>query len=188
MKKLPFNTPITGIDNITLGDFWTWAYSDVIGNRNRSIFAEFLVGTALGVVDQPRVEWDAVDLRYSDSKVEVKAAGYVQSWHQESKPSKIVFDIAHKRGWDAATNTYSVDLVRSADCYVFCLHSCIDLSTANPLNVEQWEFFVLSTLALETHFGQQKQVALSRLKNLIPAVPYYELKSAIDECLSRKVT
>jgi hypothetical protein len=79
LKKLSINTPIIGLDNTTLGDFWTWAYSDVIGNRNRSIFAEFLVGTALGVVDKPRVEWDAVDLRYSDSKIEVKAAGYVQS-------------------------------------------------------------------------------------------------------------
>jgi hypothetical protein len=142
----------------------------------------------LGVVDAPRVEWDAVDLRYSDYKIEVKAAGYVQSWHREAKPSKIAFDIAQKRGWDAATNTYSVDLIRAADCYVFCLHSCTDMTTANPLDVSQWEFLVTSTLALETRFGKQKKVALSQLKKLIQSVPYHELKAAVDECLSRKVT
>ena len=64
----------------------------------------------------------------------------------------------------------------------------VDLAIANPLDVTQWEFFILSTLALETRFGKQKKVALSRLKNLIPAVSYYELKPAIDECLSRKAT
>jgi hypothetical protein len=87
-----------------------------------------------------------------------------------------------------ATNTYSVDLIRSADCYVFCLHSCADLTTANPLDVAQWEFLVLSTLALETRFGKQKKVALNQLKKLIPPVPYHKLKATVDECLSRKAT
>ena len=55
--------PITGLEQITVGDFWRWAYSDLLSNRNRSIFAEYIVGVALGIVDNPRVEWDSVDLR-----------------------------------------------------------------------------------------------------------------------------
>ena len=65
MKKAKINpnNPIIGIEKRTVSDFWAWAYSDILSNRNRSIFAEFLVALALGVTDEPRVEWDAVDVR-----------------------------------------------------------------------------------------------------------------------------
>jgi hypothetical protein len=61
MDLLNHEQPIAG-GSATVGDFWRWAYSDILSNRNRSIFAEFIVGNALGVVDKPRVEWDSVDL------------------------------------------------------------------------------------------------------------------------------
>ena len=67
----------------TVGDFWAWAYSDILNNVDRAVFAEFVVGMALGVTDAPRVEWDDVDLRYRGKNIEVKSAAYVQSWHQE---------------------------------------------------------------------------------------------------------
>jgi hypothetical protein len=47
--------------NKTIGDFWSWAYSDVVSNTFRSVFAEFLVGSALGVLQSPRIEWNYVD-------------------------------------------------------------------------------------------------------------------------------
>lgn len=50
---------IPGLPDHTVGDFWQWAYSDILSNRNRSIFAEFIVGVALGVVNKPRREWDS---------------------------------------------------------------------------------------------------------------------------------
>jgi hypothetical protein len=55
MKKLRASQTIPGIE-LTVGDFWAWAYSDLMVNTVRSIFAEFIVGTALGVIDQPRLE------------------------------------------------------------------------------------------------------------------------------------
>jgi hypothetical protein len=70
-----------------VGDFWAWAFSDLVANTTRSAFAEFLVGHALGVLDRPRVSWDAVDLRYGEHKIEVKAAGLVQTW--PSKPHSV---------------------------------------------------------------------------------------------------
>jgi hypothetical protein len=66
-------TPLAGRRGATVCDYWRWAYSDLLSNTNRSVFAEYLVGLALGVVDRPRVEWDSVDLRYGDHKIEVKA-------------------------------------------------------------------------------------------------------------------
>jgi hypothetical protein len=36
--------PMLGFPGRTVGDFWRWAYSDILSNRNRSIFAKFIVG------------------------------------------------------------------------------------------------------------------------------------------------
>ena len=120
IKKLNNSEPIVGSSHLTIGDFWSWAYSDILSNRNRSVFAEFLVASALGITDNPRIEWDAVDLRYQDISIEVKSAAYIQSWKQE-KLSSIIFDISKKKSWDAETNQVFRESVRSADMYVFCL-------------------------------------------------------------------
>ena len=77
------NAKIIGIEGLTLGDFWSWAYS-VFSNLNRSVFAEFIVGSALGIIGLPRVEWRAYDFLYCGKKIEVKSAAYVQSWEQKT--------------------------------------------------------------------------------------------------------
>jgi len=43
--------------------FRRWALGNLVDNRNRGLFAEWLVGEALGVIDEatPRREWDAYD-------------------------------------------------------------------------------------------------------------------------------
>jgi hypothetical protein len=63
-----------GSPRCDVGGFWSWAYSDVLSNVNRSIFAEFLVASALELTHEPRVEWDAVDLRYHGHGIEVRSA------------------------------------------------------------------------------------------------------------------
>jgi len=68
--KLSSETKISGLNAKTITDFWSWAYSDVLNNVNRSVFAEWLVATALGLTDKPRVEWDAVDLRFQCKGIE----------------------------------------------------------------------------------------------------------------------
>ena len=139
MRRLAVDHPIAGPGDLTLGDFWSWAYSDVWSNRTRSILAEFLVASGLDLLDTPRVEWDAVDLRYGDRCIEVKSAAYVQSWQQD-RPSTIRFDIARKRGWDALTKPSADKAVRSADCYVFCLYPEQDVSKADVLDADAGVF------------------------------------------------
>jgi hypothetical protein len=58
----------------TVEDFWAWAYSDILNYTDRAVFAEYVVGMALGVTDAPRVEWDAVDLQYGGKTIEVKSS------------------------------------------------------------------------------------------------------------------
>ena len=100
--------------DVRLVDYWCWSASDLVSNAQRGTLAEFLVARALGVDDGLRTEWDPVDVRTrSGAKIEVKAAGYVQSWHQSSY-SQISFNIGPKRPWDAKSNTSSDTPVRSA--------------------------------------------------------------------------
>jgi hypothetical protein len=130
--------PVLGV---TVGDFWAWAYSDILNNTDRAVFAEFVVGTSLGITNVPRVEWDAVDLRYEGKTIEVKSAAYVQSWHKKhDPPSQISFDLRERLSWDASTNTYEVEPRRAADCYVFCVYAEKDRSRADVLDVDWWEF------------------------------------------------
>lgn len=181
MNKLSPDRPIqhTGF---TVGDFWAWAYSDILSNANRSVFAEFLVASALGVIDQPRVEWNAYDLIYKNRPVEMKTSAYLQSWSQKSL-SKIRFDIEQKLAWDAATNTSSVTRLRSAHIYIFCLFAEQDQSIVDVLDTTKWQFYVLLTRDLERKFPQQKSLSLSALEQLCKAVPYRELKSVLDNLI-----
>jgi hypothetical protein len=182
MIKLESHQKLLGLDGLTVGDFWAWGFSDLLSNRTRSIFAEFLVGAALSVLDKPRIEWDAVDLRYMEKKIEVKTAAYLQAWKQKA-PSIIRFDIAEKLAWDAETSISSTTRLRSADCYVFCLFAEKDMAQANILNVSSWEFYVVSTTQVIQEFAQQKSVGLARIQKLCAPVNYITVKQRIDEVL-----
>ena len=58
VRMLDPGSPIPGLGGRTVGHFWSWAYSDAMNNRNRSILAEYIVGAALDAIDAPRMEWD----------------------------------------------------------------------------------------------------------------------------------
>ena len=96
VERLSPGTTILGLEGATVGDFWAWAYSDILINMRRGIFAEFLVGSALGVTDSaPPAGWGDFDLLYDHKKIEVKSSAYIQGWdqgHQDSL-SVISFDV-----------------------------------------------------------------------------------------------
>ena len=93
-RRLAPGERIPELDGVTVGDFWAWAYSDILENTAREIFAEYLVGNALGVVKGVRPSgWGTFDLRYGDRNIEVKSSSYLQSWHQTAL-SVIRFDVA----------------------------------------------------------------------------------------------
>ncbi len=182
VKKLNPQMPIPKLDNVTLGDYWSWAYSNLLNNINRGIFAEFLVGVALSVTDQPRKEWESWDLEYRDQRIEVKTSAYLQSWLQ-SRSSIIRFDIGHKNGGDIGSSTLVGERRRFSDWYIFCLYSETDPSQADVLNIAAWQFFILSTTAINQSFGEQKGVALNRIKALCSALTFEELKPELDKLI-----
>lgn len=166
----------------TLVEFWDWALSNVVDNTTRAVFAEYLVAVCLGLDGAPRVAWDAVDLRYGDRAIEVKAAGRGQTWSQ-AEPSRVRFGIDKKFGWDAPSNQRSTVAARAADIYVFCIHGSYPATVENVLDSNEWEFFVASTGQLAASFGDQKSVSESSLRKIIAPVTAGELRSAIDLAL-----
>jgi hypothetical protein len=176
----PFRAGTTAL-SFTLGDFWRWAASDLLSNALRGVVAEFLVAKACGCDDRCRVEWDACDLTTpSGLKLEIKTSGYVQSWAQ-ARLSVPTFDIAVKRSWDAASNTYAPVPGRPADIYVFALHAHQDRSSADPMDVAQWQFFVLRAAVLGERCATQKRIGLTALRALEPRVTAFErLADAIE--------
>jgi hypothetical protein len=148
--------------------FWQWSSSDLVSNAMRGVLAEYLVACALGVADGTRVEWDAYDLKTpGDVKVEVKSAAYLQSWKQ-TRLSTICFDVRPTVGWDASTNGFGPERKRQADVYVFALLKHQEKTTLDPLNVAQWDFYVLPTAVLNEKCPSQKQMSLSTLLRLQP--------------------
>lgn len=94
-KKLDPNDEIHGLKDTSVVDYWKWAYSNILSNTNRPIFAEFLVGKALDALKKPRVAWNCVDICYNNKTIEVKCSAYVQSWPQDKHPP-IKYDIGKK--------------------------------------------------------------------------------------------
>jgi hypothetical protein len=183
MQKLPldYKIKLNAKDNRPISEFWSWAYSDVLSNRNRGIFAEFIVGCALDQIDKPRVEWDAYDFEYKGKKIEVKCSAYLQNWHQD-KSSPIRWDIAKKKFLLAGTNIYSDEVTRSSDCYVFCLYKEKDKNcTDNITDLDNWCFYIIATSEIDRIFVNQKSVTKKRLeKEGVASVGFDELKEKIE--------
>jgi hypothetical protein len=137
-----------------------------VDNALRGALAEYLVACDLGIADGTRPGWNAYDLITPEGiKVEVKSAAYLQSW-QQSAHSKVCFDIRPTFGWDAATNTYGAERKRQADVYVFCLLAHKDKPSLDPLDLSQWEFYVLTSKALDERLPTQKTISLAGLLRL----------------------
>jgi len=179
---LDSDAPIPGLDERTVGDFWQWAYSDILSNRNRSIFAEFVVGVALGVVEKPRVEWDATDVRYRGFKIEVKSSAYVQSWPQK-KLSTIRYDFGKADPWDGATGQSKGERTHCSDLYIFCLYPEKEKGAVNVLDVPAWEFYVVSTASLNQKFGEAKSLSLQAVGQVAAPCTFDKIRATVDGVL-----
>ena len=154
----------TGFD---LKSFWQWSTSDLVNNSTRGVLAEYLVAQSLGLrAESPRESWARWDLETPDGiKIEVKSAALVQTWHQDrlSTPS---FNYRATVGWDADTNRQSDRAEREADVYVFALLAHEHKPTIDPLDIDQWKFYVAATRAIEARRRSQHSILLSSLEKL----------------------
>lgn len=167
---------------LTVADFWTWAFSDLRDNAARGVLAEFIVGTALGSTSTRRKAWDNYDLLTPDGiRVEVKASGYLQAWPQ-AKHSQLSFGRVAARSWDENTNTYSVEPEVRADVFVFCVQTCKDHELYDVLDLDQWEFYVIG--ADEVRAAGTKTIGISWVRKRAEAVRYSQLADETERVIT----
>ena len=169
--------------------FWQWAYSDLVSNATRGVVAEYLVARALGAANGVREEWAAYDvLDPRGITVQVKSAAYVQSWRQD-RLSSIIFGCGKTQAWDAATNELGIDRRRHAHVYVFALLAEKDQSKLNPLDVAQWQFYVVPTAVLDARRRSQHSITLPSLRELHTGpVTYWELGAAVGAAMEHHLS
>jgi len=173
----------------TVLDYWRWAFSNLLGNTERGTLAEFIVASALGIEKDEHFDWNMYDLKYHyqaadgkiiDVPIEVKCSGYLQQWKQKTY-SKIIWDIAKKKGWNPLTNEYA-ELGRHSKIYCFCLLAETDKSKVDVLDMEQWRFYIAKTSEIDLLFGDRKTISLHQVENKLGLKPvtYGEIKNAVD--------
>ncbi len=173
----------------SIKDFWIWSASDLMNNVTRGHLAEFIVAKAIGAAEGVRNEWATYDLTTPNgTKVEVKSAAYLQSWLQDDY-STIQFSIRKTKALDWEKGGYRGKPKRHADVYVFALlaykneNVIKDKETVNPLELNQWEFFVVPTSALNKYPRSEVSITLNSLKTLSGgAVDYFHLADKIISC------
>jgi len=150
--------------------------------------AEFIVASALDILDKLREEWDEYDLKTKNGlKIEIKSSSYLQSWEQV-KLSKIIFGIQPTSGWDYTTNKRNTKKMRQSDVYIFCVLSHKDKASVDPLNLSLWDFYILETEILNKKLKTQKTITLSSLLKLNPIkTKYNRIKQTIEEIENRVV-
>ena len=176
-------------DGLGIRAFQRWALGDLVDNRNRGIFAEWLVGKRLQIIGDCDVRrtWDAYDLLYEDVKIEVKASGLSQGWNVDSR-SNPRFDIRPRKWtWLESEDQWIENdpPARPADVYVFCLHTSKEATNENVADPHCWQFWVLSSRKLDQDqdLRQRKSVGLAKLKGLTASTSWSELPAAIDRCI-----
>ena len=184
MKKITENTPfVNGGESLgmTMLDFWKYQYSNIYDMQE--YIAEFIVGKALGI-DEPmnRDGWTLWDIDYQGKRIEVKQTSYYHSWQEKIANGKIsqqrTFSItpAFTRYKDSTTS-----YERQNDIYVFCLNIGTNEEESYPLDMANWEFYVVPTSVInENCTPAQKSISLGKVRKLAPLTKYEELKNVID--------
>ena len=121
---------------------------------------------------------------YRGKRIEVKATSYWQSW----KASHIISEqrnFSIRKTYLDYQNNKS-DKARQNDIYIFCLDKGRDEKSSNPMNLENWVFYVVPTKVINKMFGDQKVLSLKRLEKIEKygeGIMYDQIKENVDNII-----
>lgn len=175
---------------MSVSDFWAWSMSRLIADGPRGDLAEFIVRMALGEsVTIPKRGWGEYDVGYRNIGIEVKCSSLIQEWERD-RPSKPVFSIRPTYASDIGENedgSYHYvgrtdsEFRRRSDVYIFCLFANPDRSTANPLKLDQWKFYVAATKKIDDQLGDRRSATIQTLEKLGAAkCDFYGIQREVD--------
>ena len=167
-------------------DFWKYKYSNVWNMQE--YIAEFLIEKALGLEKSIQGQKKILDeLAYLTQvkRIEIKETSYYHPWNENGKISnQRVFGIT------MANSSYenSVEenkFERQNDLYVFCLNTGQNKKESNPMDIKNWEFYIVSTNIINNLCGKNKTISLGKVKNIAEQVDYFEIKNYIDDLIDK---
>lgn len=175
--------------NKTVKDFWAWSMSRLLADGPRGDLAEFIVNTALGMdTMNAKRGWGECDIMYNGIRIEIKCSSMLQAWERKT-PAKPVFSISKTLNCDIRKTETGYLYIgrdglpaeRRSELYVFCLFSNADRETADPMDLDQWKFYIVPTHVINKKCLDQRSISLNGLTKLgYPPVDYCEIKSVVD--------
>lgn len=179
-------------------DFWAWSMSRIIADGPRGDLAEFIVNTALGMdMTIPKCGWGECDIVYpfmgKAVRIEVKCSTVLQAWERPTPP-KPVFSIAKTLNCDVEEYEAGYRFVgrngepprRRSEIYVFCLFANSDRGTADPMDLDQWRFYIVPTKTIDDQLGDQRKISIQGLERIGAALcGFGGIKPVVDELASR---
>lgn len=180
----------------TVKDFWAWSMSRLMGDGPRGDLAEFIVNTALGVdTTIPKKGWGECDIIYDRHRfgedplrIEIKCSTYLQAWERPSL-SKPVFSIAKTINCDIGEYEGGYRYIgrdgsppqRRSELYIFCLFAATERELADPMKLDQWEFYIVPTKLINEKLGDQRKISLQGIERLgISKCGYNGIKAIVD--------
>ena len=174
-------------------DFWRFQYSNLSDLEGR--VGEFLVAMALGKDSGDNNNgWTLWDINYKGKRVEVKTTSYYKTWRKEGTYSEVrTFGIQQTYpNKDGNPNTYSDNKeevkVRNNDIYIFVINLGKTKEEADPLNLNNWRFYVVATKVINDKCGSNKTISLKKVQNLSghkDGLMFDELKAKVDQIIEK---
>lgn len=174
-----------------VSDFWSWAMSRLLMDGPRGDLAEYIVRMALNEnPTEPKTGWGECDIVCKDgTRIEVKCSSFLQEWERETL-SRPVFSIRKTQsnpvkivdGKFYRLEHTDLSFERRSDVYVFCLFKEKCKERADPIKLDQWAFFVMSTKEINERFKDAKSLSLARLRK-INAIEcdFYGIERAVED-------
>lgn len=164
-------------------EFWQQKYSNIYNMQE--VIAEFLVEKALGIDKAQNTDyWTLYDILYRNYRIEIKETSYYHPWNENGIVSKY-----RSFGITKANSNYDIKdcenkFERQNDIYVFCLNTGNTKEESNPMNLNNWEFYIVPTSIINEKCGNNKTITLGKVRKLTQKVSYDKIKENIDKIIN----
>lgn len=154
------------IQGFNFGTFLELAYSDLTNPLIRGRLAEFIVARALNLPMEAQQFMDKYDILYRATRIEIKYSAFITPKNTDYGVEKLQspkFDICPHLAWSDKRSWELSAYERHSDIYIFCLLNEKSLQKLNPLQLEQWTFFVAKTYDINNVCD--RRVEMPNIKN-----------------------
>ncbi|MBR6223216.1 MAG: hypothetical protein IKQ71_07245 [Lachnospiraceae bacterium] len=156
--------------DLSVMELWQWYFSDLFDIK--AVLVEYLVSKALGFESPYNIGyWTAHRLVYRGKVIDLRVTSYVRSLLLEDAMGSFV---------------KSIDIrSKESDLYIFCMNTGKTYKDADPLNINNWRFYVIPTWYLKAECGKNKSIHHTKVQRLVKEIDFKELRKSVDDVIDR---